>query len=78
LPGLRADGRQGILATAIIRLVDPAGQVVAESEASLEWHEVRWLTGGPEVRRSRPPVQALAEGVRKSVDRAIRELASGA
>ena len=73
--GSRAAFRDGELARAHLHLVGADGQVVAESEVGLDWHDVRWTTGGPKTRRARRPEAALLDAAEKAVALAVREMA---
>ena len=73
LKGLAAAGSDGRLATATVRHVDEEGRTLGEGTASLDWNDVRWLSGAKH-RRSRPVNQVLFDAARKAVDLAVRQL----
>lgn len=74
LYGLRADSQKGPLARVVVRLIDPNGMTLRESEATLTWREARWLEGGPGYRRNRPTELVLIDVVHAVVERAVMQL----
>lgn len=72
--GWRALTRKGAFATAQIVLSNRQGQVLAREEVTLDWGDVWWLHGGIR-KRNTPLDEVLVKFVRKSVDRAVEQLA---
>jgi len=72
--GIRAHRQKGRLAAATVKLLGPDGKSIREAEASLSWHEVRWLVGAPHFRRYRSPEEVLRDAAHKVVARAVERL----
>ncbi len=72
--GWRALTRKGTFVTTRICLVDAAGRILAQKTVTLDWGDVWWLHGGIR-KRNIPLDEVLLKFVRKSVDRAVEQLA---
>ena len=73
--GSHATFQKGALAVARIELRDAQGALVDTQEVTVRWRDVRWLRGGPRIRRPRRPDAALIDAVELASERAVKRLA---